>query len=84
MARVYWTDEARQAFDALPSRAQRAIAIRLPYLEQFPEMYPLAQEGRYRGYRHFIAGRLQVFYRVLPESGDCYIRVIRPARARPE
>ena len=85
MARVYWGDEADAAIAALPQSVRRAIRARLPYLRRFPELYPLAHEGRYQGCRHFVVQqRYVVYYKVMGDEQDCFIRDIRPARSRPE
>ena len=85
MARVYWGDEADEAFKLLPPAAQQAIQDRLRLLERFPELYPVAQTGRYRGYRHFVVRRRYVvYYKVMGNEQGCFIRDIQPARGRPE
>ncbi|MBI3973723.1 MAG: hypothetical protein HY332_20805 [Chloroflexi bacterium] len=82
MPKVYWSDEARLAFEALPPRVQREIDRRLDYVRHFPEMYPVSEQGRYRGFRRFsVMGRHQIVYRVLGHDRNCFVRAIVPARA---
>ena len=84
MPNVYWADEPKQTFEDLPPRHRREIDRLLDLIRRFPEMYPERYEGAYAGQRRFVVlGRYIVYYRVLPDTKDCFVTAIEPARAQP-
>ena len=82
MPNVYWSDEARATQDELPERVRHAIEERVAYIRQFPEMYPVIESGRYRGYRRMpVLRRYLVFYRTFGPNGSAFVRAIVHARS---
>ena len=84
MPSVFWFDEPADERDRQPEAIQREIRRRLAFLRAQPEMYPMIEEGEFRGCRRFlVADRVHVYYRVRGESRDCYVIALRPARGQP-
>ncbi len=84
MAQVYWSDRARETFDALPEADQDAINERLLYVSEWPEIYPEVHDPpRWRRHRKFV--KWTVLYRIRPGStaaeAQVYIVNIVPARS---
>lgn len=80
MTRIWWTPEAVDALDELDHRDQERLLHRLDLIEQFPEMYPIRQRGRFGGLRYFLlADRWVVYYRVEAERAVLVFTIV-PAR----
>jgi hypothetical protein len=84
MPDIYWVNQARDEFEALPFRVQQEIERKLNHLRQYSGMYQRVETGEYAGCRRFLAGgRYHVYYIQYGPDEDCYIRAIVPARAEP-
>lgn len=82
MPNVYWSDEARTFLDELPRRVRDVMEERAEYIRRFPDMYPVVQTGRYRGYRRIpIMGKYLVFNRTFGPNGNPFVRAIVRARS---
>lgn len=80
MTRISWTPEAVETLDELGDRDQERLLHRLDLIEQFPEMYPTRQKGRYVGLRYFLlADRWVVHYRVEADRAVLVFNIV-PAR----
>jgi plasmid stabilization system protein ParE len=72
--------------DRQPEAIQREIRRLRTFLRAQPEMYPMVEEGEFKGRRRFLVaghGRVHIYYRVRGESRDPYVIALRPARGRP-
>lgn len=81
-ARIEWAEEAFRSFRNLTVKERAAILQRLDWLGSFPEMYPIAESGRWAGLRRFFAGSQVVYYGYWRDERAIYVEVIAPA-ARP-
>jgi len=87
VARVFWTDRARDRFDLLPEIVQNLINQHLVFVEQWPEMDPEVMDPpHWRGHRKFLVRRQWlVLYRVKkgasPDQDQVYVAEIVPARS---
>jgi hypothetical protein len=87
VAKLYWSDRAREAAAALPERAQRELRRLNSLVMRWPEMYQeVTEPPRWHGHRKFLVrGRWLVFYRVKkgtsPDDDQVYIVDIVPAQS---
>lgn len=66
--KIVWTATALRHLDAVPRAPAEQILDKLETAARYPEMYPIRQRGRYRGYRWFPAGAWLVFYELVEET----------------
>lgn len=87
MARIYWTDRARQLLIDLSDADQDEIRRQLRFVERWPEMYPkLDAYPQWREHRKIpIRQRWLVLYRVALSDATAeeqvYVTDIVPARS---
>jgi hypothetical protein len=85
MPKIFWSDQAYDAYEALATADRSEVDRHLALLRHFPGLYQRIESGRYRGrHRFLVRDRLHVIYAIMGESDDCYIIAIRPARSRSE
>ena len=78
MAQVVWPQSVLDLLLELPKRERKLILDKVDRLRQFPRMYPVRAQGRFRRHRWFFAANWLVYYRVVEQT--VYIRGLWPAR----
>ena len=84
MPDVEWTRAVERASKRLSGRAEADFLATVARLYHFPEIFPLVQEGRYRGCRRAtIQPHWNLYYRVSPTGRPTRLVALIDARRRP-
>ena len=78
MADIVWPQSILDLLLDLTPKEQEIILEKVRRLEEFPNLYPVRSEGRFRGCRWLLAGNWLVYYRVV--GNTVYVRGLWPAR----